>query len=681
MTTIDPLLNEDLHKWLAGSGSALALTYSFPWYGGASAYWASYYSSTAEHQATYHFGLNDTQVAATSSALQTWANVANLTFTQVSDTSSTVGDFRFAFSSDVTGWGWSYYPSSAPSASDVWINKDYNSNGSSWAVSSYNYYSLVHEIGHGLGLKHPGIYSSKDVYPILPAELDFRNYTVMSYNNWHQVWPGSTVVPETPMVYDIAAIQYLYGANNSYQSGDTTYTFDPSVPFYKSIWDAGGTDTIDISNFSTDCTVDLNAGHYSSVRYTNSLTGSNLYDGTTNLGIAFGVTIEIAKGGTGNDSFYCNSSGNRLYGGAGSDTFSVGSGSDYIDGGTGSDKVIFTGQQANYTIVSEVNGLSVKDNTGSDGTDTLVNVESLQFSDSTLSFSAVNDTAAPTLSSLSPTDAATDIAITSNIVLTFSESIQRGAGLVELHAGSVTGTVVESYNAATSTNLAFSGTTLTINPASNLVLGTDYFTTLASGAVKDYAGNSYLQAATYHFTSTPPPLTSMTHDGLNVTPARYTGPATASGGQGIHFQLLGSTAGEVLQSTEYNDFTNVLEGDDAVNAGAGNDVVDGGLGSNFLTGGAGTDIFFSDGRGGGTTWSTITDWTAGEELSVWGWRPGTSKILLWQQDGVTNFKGLTMHADLNGDGTIDTSVTFTGITSQSEIPTPLDQFDDLLWFK
>jgi Ca2+-binding RTX toxin-like protein len=135
----------------------------------------------------------------------------------------------------------------------------------------------------------------------------------------------------------------------------------------------------------------------------------------------------------------------------------------------------------------------------------------------------------------------------------------------------------------------------------------------------------------------------------------------------------------VVIGTQYNDFINVAGGVDAVNAGAGNDVIDGGIESNFLTGGAGTDIFFSDGRGGVTTWSTITDWQAGEQLSVWGWTSGTSKIIAWVQDGAEGYKGLTMHADLNGDGTIDTSVTFTGIVSQSQLPTPLE-FDGVLWF-
>jgi len=242
------------------------------------------------------------------------------------------------------------------------------------------------------------------------------------------------------------------------------------------------------------------------------------------------------------------------------------------------------------------------------------------------------------------------------------------------------GTVVESYDAATSPNLSVTGSTLTINPTSNLANGTQYFVSFASGSVKDLAGNSYAGTASYDFTTeAPPPMTPMILNGISVMPVRYAGPATAAGGAPIHFQFLGDSSNEVLIGTTYNDFINVGGGVDAVNAGQGNDVIDGGTGSNFLTGGAGTDIFFSDGRGGVTTWSTITDWQAGEQLSVWGWTPGTSKIVGWVQAGAAGYEGLTMHADLNGDGTIDTSVTFTGIVSQSQLPAPLE-FDGLLWF-
>lgn len=195
--------------------------------------------------------------------------------------------------------------------------------------------------------------------------------------------------------------------------------------------------------------------------------------------------------------------------------------------------------------------------------------------------------------------------------------------------------------------------------------------------VVDLAGNTgpiVSQAVTYD-TSSPGPFVSVFHNGTwsQETPTPYSGPV-----QDLQYQYLGTANGEVVIGTASNDFINLLGGDDAANGGSGNDVLDGGLGSNFLTGGAGSDVFFLDGRSGQTTWSTITDWETGEQLSLWGWRPGVSKATWVDTAGATGYEGVTLHGDLNGDGTIDASVTWTGLT-QAHLPTPLE-FDGLLWF-
>jgi hypothetical protein len=124
-------------------------------------------------------------------------------------------------------------------------------------------------------------------------------------------------------------------------------------------------------------------------------------------------------------------------------------------------------------------------------------VEHFQFADGTL-----EDILPPTLDSFAPADATMSVSVNSNIVLTFNEAIQAGTGLIEIHRDSFDGTLVESYDAATSANLTISDTTLTINPTSNLANGTHYFITLNAGAVKDIAGNSYAGTTdTYNFTT------------------------------------------------------------------------------------------------------------------------------------------------------------------------------------
>jgi hypothetical protein len=275
-------------KWGGITGTGTILSYSFPWATGGSATFsapnAGNYSSLNENTATYHYALNATQQAAASAALQSWANVAGINFQGVADTTTIVGDIRFAFTSapnltstGAQAWGWASYPSSYwPSAGDIWISTlSSGATNTDWSVGSYNYNALIHEIGHTLGLKHPFATNSL-VNTILPTLLDTNQYTVMSYTNppsdlfrtITQTVTGYTYhfehVPcETPMVLDIAAIQYMYGANMTYKTGDDVYSFDKATPFFKTIWDAGGNDTISVSNFAENCRVDLTPGNYS----------------------------------------------------------------------------------------------------------------------------------------------------------------------------------------------------------------------------------------------------------------------------------------------------------------------------------------------------------------------------------------------------------------------------------
>ena len=348
-TTIDALLSGD--KWgqaLNGNSNPLIISYSFPWINGLSAVFSgpagAQYSTDGEDKATSHFGLNSTQQTAASLALTAWSNVANINFQLVSETSTNVGDIRFAFTSAASisnAWGYANYPSWYwPSGGDVWINSKYGSE-TDWGVGSYNFEALMHEIGHALGLKHPFI---GDV--TLSSTLDNRTNSIMSYTDINNIYPNAGYIngkydwityninPETPMVFDIAAIQYIYGANNNYNAGDDTYTFDPTKPFLKTIWDAGGKDTISVANFSLACVIDLTPGNYSSLHYPrpSDTGGVNVtYDGTNNLGIAFNCIIENAVGGSGSDKLIGNSANNSIDGGPGNDIMYGGAGNDIFD--------------------------------------------------------------------------------------------------------------------------------------------------------------------------------------------------------------------------------------------------------------------------------------------------------------------------------------------------------------
>lgn len=349
ITNIDALLSGE--KWgyaLMSNSSPLTISYSFPWINGLSAVFSGpsggQYSTSGEEKATFHFGLNNTQQTAAKLALTAWSNVANINFQLVSETSLNVGDIRFAFTSATEigkSWGYARYPNWYwPNGGDIWINSEYG-NDTDWGVGTYNFEALMHEIGHALGLKHPfedGV--------VLSTIFDNSINTIMSYTDIKDVYPNAGYVNgkydwltyyinrETPMVLDIAAIQYIYGANNNYKTGDDTYTFDPTKPFFKTIWDAGGKDTISVSNFSLGCVINLIPGNYSSLMYPSpSDTGGATvtYDGTNNLGIAFNCIIENVIGGSGNDKITGNTANNSLDGGAGNDTLYGGAGNDVFD--------------------------------------------------------------------------------------------------------------------------------------------------------------------------------------------------------------------------------------------------------------------------------------------------------------------------------------------------------------
>jgi len=149
-------------------------------------------------------------------------------------------------------------------------------------------------------------------------------------------------------------------------------------------------------------------------------------------------------------------------------------------------------------------------------------------------------------------------------------------------------------------------------------------------------------------------------------PDVYTGPLA-----GIVNQQINGDTNDIVIATIQADFCNAGAGDDGMDGSGGNDVLDGGLGSNFITGGAGLDRFFIDGWAAATaiTWSTITDFSPGEQVTIWGYQPGVSKFVWVTSDGVEGFKGATLHCDLDGNGLIDTSLSFTGL-SQAQLATP-----------
>lgn len=324
---IDSLLAGSAYRWNSGSsfGTAVSVTFSFMTSAPAVA--------DANEQSTF-MAFTEGQKAGARAALALYAEVCNLTFTELSDSESI--NIRFANNNqNGQSAAYAYYPNGSSSGGQVWLAADYSYNFIMTA-GSYGFMTVLHEIGHAVGLKHPGNYNATGGGtdpPYLPSSEDTYQYSLMSYHGESNNLSASTL-----MLYDIAALQYLYGANTSTRSGDTTYTFDTSAVL-QTIWDGGGNDTLDASNQTRGVTLDLRAGAYSSIgtRYGGAVAVSN------NIAIAYGVVIENAVGGDHDDVLYGNTANNRIEGGAGNDTISGLGGNDTILGGGGNDEATIDG--------------------------------------------------------------------------------------------------------------------------------------------------------------------------------------------------------------------------------------------------------------------------------------------------------------------------------------------------
>ena len=328
---INPLLVWG-YKWGSNPvGTPLSITYSFPT-GGAT--WIDNYYDQEPFQGFQPFSAAQQDAART--ALSLWSKVANITFTEVvTESSSNVGEIRFGNSAVVTNSSsaaWAYLPFKDnqfqwPENGDVWFDNKYQPN-LQLQPGQFGFSTMIHEIGHALGLDHPFADVPNEL--AVPAAQANQRYSIMAYN----LYSGATIEAYAPMLYDIAAIQYLYGKNMETGKGDDVYQFGTGKEYFECIWDAGGHDTFDLSLQTRNQVIDLRAGTFSSVGIKN-----NGQTGNGNVSIAFGVTIEDAIGGQGLDKITGNDAANMLDGSLSNDTLIGGAGNDTLQGGFGADSM------------------------------------------------------------------------------------------------------------------------------------------------------------------------------------------------------------------------------------------------------------------------------------------------------------------------------------------------------
>jgi serralysin len=315
-------------------------------------------------------------------ALAYIASVIDVRFVETTDTEAK-NTIVFADNQQATSAGYAYNPYTGASGSDVLLN----SAGGNLTPSdgSYAALTLIHEIGHALGLKHPFGHADADgdlgEGPFLPGAEDSTQWSVMSYTSS----PSEYHLRYSPL--DIAALQYLYGPSTAQKTDDVFTLRTDSSNF---IWDGGGIDTIDGSNLTQNLTLYLEAGYWGYIGAKSSLVSS-----AGQVTLNFGTVVENANGGSGNDVITGNAIANNLVGNAGADalngmdgddTLDGGAGNDTLDGGNGMDTVLVHAARAGFSIVKSGSGFTVTDNSNAQGIDTLTNVERMRFDDKAVAF-------------------------------------------------------------------------------------------------------------------------------------------------------------------------------------------------------------------------------------------------------------------------------------------------------
>lgn len=427
----------------------------------------------------------------------------------------------------------------------IGIDSDYTST----QLGTHAYMTLLHEIGHALGLKHPGNYSDGDIEPYLDAGWDTRDTTVMSYN-------ASRFMPSWYQWLDLAAFEYLY-TNAGDEPPPPT---DPNAPLTL----GGGNETYTISGGAA-----IVFGGLGSDTIYGGTEGDTIYGGrsqadTLDIGdLIYGMQgSDLIFGNGGNDSLYGGLDNDTIYGGRGYDWIQGGLGDDYlaggggvahpedeadtIYGGAGNDSIlgnggddILYGEAGNDTIFGGLGndtidgGQDADSIDGQDGNDSLLGGEG----DDTLIGGLGNDT-------LIGGDGA--------------DSLSGGDGADSLSGGDGNDTL-------------FGG------DGNDTILGGDGADEMDGGAGNDSLdggdGDDKLSG----------------QDG-NDTLIGGLGNDSLDGGNG-NDSLDGGSGNDTLVGGDGADTLLGGSGDDSIDGGDGDDIIDGGTGNDTLTGGSGRDVF------------------------------------------------------------------------------------------
>lgn len=373
------------------------LTYSFP------SVAADYDDGAYPDYANLSAGFSDItakQIVAFDYWFGNYEAVSGLTFTELDGAPGDQDEdqeatLRYANSTNAGG-AFGKFPGNQPFNGDAWFDTE----GDDPDLGEKDWLVIGHEMGHTLGLKH-GHIKGPIAGPMAP-DRDCREFSIMTYREYIGAstaqGSGYTIKnghnPQSLMMYDIAAIQHMYGANFGSNSGNSVYTFSTSTGamsingvqtvegaaisniIFRTIWDGNGTDTYDFSAYTRNLAIDLRPGFWTDLDVGGTKQRADLDTADTTGANPFGYArghvcnalqyngdarslIENAVGGSGDDTLTGNDAWNTLDGGTGDDSYFGGIGNDTIidedgantfDGGTGTDTLDLRAATAGWSV-------------------------------------------------------------------------------------------------------------------------------------------------------------------------------------------------------------------------------------------------------------------------------------------------------------------------------------------
>ena len=227
--------------------------------------------------------------------------------------------------------------------------------------------------------------------------------------------------------------------------------------------------------------------------------------GATNVGLSSNIIITFNVGvttGTGNITLRANSAGGTAF-----STIGVSSSSVSISGSAVTiDPPSPIGSATTTFVVVDAGAFVVSAGPTLTSVNALIN---------TYSFTTVDFA----FSSINPANAATAIGVGTNITLTFTSPPTRGTGTITLRSGSTSGSVIETFDAASSGQISISGNNYIIDPTSNLGFTTSIHTIIPYNAIAGYVGLNTAGADTHSFTTDSPALGSSYEGGFLICKA------------------------------------------------------------------------------------------------------------------------------------------------------------------